>query len=114
MSNFTQYLHKTGSAHEYKLYIKERSRNHCCRGKATNITYSEYVFVVLGIQHAMRMRRIVIYGFSGSKILFFQRHFIFLSDFNKNLNFLPQKIRPEGDEVFHVERQKHKQIRRRQ
>ena len=27
-----------------------------------NITYSEYVFVALGIEHTMRMRHIVMYG----------------------------------------------------
>ena len=27
-----------------------------------NITYSECVYVALGIQHAMRMRDIIIYG----------------------------------------------------
>jgi hypothetical protein len=36
-------------------------------GKQLNITHSEYVFVVLGTQLAMRMRRIVICGLSGSK-----------------------------------------------
>ena len=31
--------------------IKTCSCNHCCRGKATSITYCECVFVALGIQH---------------------------------------------------------------
>jgi hypothetical protein len=35
-----------------------RSRKHCCRDMAINITYSERVFVALLIQHAKRMRRI--------------------------------------------------------
>jgi len=30
--------------------IEMRSRNHCCPGKATSITYSECLFVALGIQ----------------------------------------------------------------
>jgi hypothetical protein len=32
------------------------SWNHCCSGKTISITYSEYVFVALVIQHAVRMR----------------------------------------------------------
>ena len=35
-----------------------RSRNTCCRGRATIITYSECVFLALVIQHTMRMRRV--------------------------------------------------------
>lgn len=34
------------------------SRNTCWRGRTTIITYSECVFLVLGIQHAMRMHRV--------------------------------------------------------
>jgi len=33
--------------------------NHCCCKTAISITYSDCVFVDLGIQHAMRMHRII-------------------------------------------------------
>ena len=36
-----------------------RSHYHCCRGKGISITCSDYVFVALGIQHAMRMRLVI-------------------------------------------------------
>ena len=42
----------------------------CCSAKAISITYSERVFVALGIQYAMRMRHIVICGMSGSTLFF--------------------------------------------
>jgi len=37
-----------------------RSRDHCCRGKSIGITYSVCVSVALVIQHAKRMRRIIL------------------------------------------------------
>jgi hypothetical protein len=49
-----------------KPNIETRSCNHYCSGKAISITYYEYVFVALGIQHAMHMRSIIIRGLSGS------------------------------------------------
>jgi len=50
--------------------IYARSCNLCCSGKSIRITYSEFVFVTLGIRHAARMRRIVILGLLGSTVLF--------------------------------------------
>jgi len=40
--------------------IEVRSCNHCCRGKAVSITYSEGVLAALVIQHEKCMRRIVL------------------------------------------------------
>jgi hypothetical protein len=53
-----------------KRDIEERLSNRCCHGKAVTITYFECVFVALGIEHAMRMRHIVICGLSGSTLVF--------------------------------------------
>jgi hypothetical protein len=44
----------------YGNITKARSRNHCCRAKAISITYSQCVSVALVIQHAKRMRRIIL------------------------------------------------------
>jgi hypothetical protein len=44
--------------------------NRCCNGKSVIITYSECVFVALGIQHAIHLRYIVICGLPHSTILF--------------------------------------------
>jgi len=45
-----------------------RSYNHCCNGKTMSITYCEFVFVALVIQHAMHMCHIVICGLPGSTV----------------------------------------------
>jgi hypothetical protein len=58
-----QHLHKYMYIQDRKCTCKNnieaRSWNHCCSGKAINITYSEYVFVALGILHTKRMLRII-------------------------------------------------------
>jgi hypothetical protein len=54
----------------YYVTLESRSCNNCCRGNATRITYSQCVFEALVVQHAMRIRHIVICGLSGSTIVF--------------------------------------------
>jgi len=41
---------------------------HCCSGKAINITYYEFVFVDVGIQHATHRSHIVICGLPRSTL----------------------------------------------
>ena len=54
----------------YVRRISESSSRSHCSGKAISITYYEFVPIALDIQHAMRMRRVVICGLSGSALLF--------------------------------------------
>jgi hypothetical protein len=60
------------------MYVKHNSKarscNHRCGGKAISITYSEFVFVVFGIQYAMRMRHIVVCGLPGFTIFYHISH----------------------------------------
>ena len=51
-----------------KCNIEARSCNHCCSVKALSNTYSEGVFVVLGVQHATRMCHVVNWGLPGSTV----------------------------------------------
>jgi len=48
-----------------------RSRNHCCRRKARRITYSDCLSVVSVIQHAKRMRRIILQSLPGLALPYF-------------------------------------------
>jgi len=43
----------------------DETPQNCCSGKAIRITYSECVFVALGIQRTIRKRRFAICGLSG-------------------------------------------------
>jgi len=65
------------------------SYNHCFSGKTISFTYCEWVFVALVIQHAMRMRRIVICVLSRSKIFF--RLVLPTARFSKKKKFLNTK-----------------------
>jgi len=51
-------------------YTKAGSYNNCCSSIAINVTYSDYVFIALGIQRAM-MSHTVISGLSGFTIFFY-------------------------------------------
>jgi len=53
-------VHKQDMQCTYKRKIDARSCIHVCRGKAISITYSECLFIVLVIHHAMRMRHIIV------------------------------------------------------
>jgi len=44
----------------YKCNIEVHLGNHCCRGKAVSIIYSDCVSVALAIQHAERMHCIIL------------------------------------------------------
>ena len=56
----------------YNVYrnITAHLCNHCFSGKAMNITHYECAVVTLHIQHATRMRYIVICRLSGSAVIF--------------------------------------------
>jgi hypothetical protein len=71
--------------------VQARSCNRFCSGKAIIITYSLCVFVVLGIQHAMRMRHIVICVLSRSTV-FFPRYPINGKIFGKKVNWLEMSV----------------------
>ena len=53
-----------------KSKIKVLYINHFCTGKAVGTTHSQCVFVALVIQHAVRVRHIVICDLTGSTTFF--------------------------------------------
>jgi hypothetical protein len=71
--------------------IEVRSCNHCCNGKAISITYSEYVFVALVIQHAMRIRRIILSSVACPVLHYFSTLSHKQRDFRKKNIFLNTK-----------------------
>jgi hypothetical protein len=54
-----------------KCNIEVRSGNHYCRGKAVGITYSKCESLALVIQHAMRMRLIILLSAAGVALHYF-------------------------------------------
>jgi hypothetical protein len=67
---YTLWYNKQHRQCTYNLNIEACPHNHCCRGKAISVTYSECVFVALGTHYVMRMRHIIICGFSVSTVFF--------------------------------------------
>jgi len=60
-----------------------RPHNHCCRGRAKSVTYSERVSVALLIKNAMRMRRIILSSAASLALLNFSTLFRKRHDFRK-------------------------------
>jgi hypothetical protein len=59
----------------YKCSIETRSCNHCYRGKAVSISYSECVYVALVIEYAKRMRRVIMSSVACLAVHIFQHYF---------------------------------------
>ena len=59
-ANLKVMLKETRQATYVRRNIAARSRNHCYRGTAISITYSESVFVALSIHHAKRLNRVIL------------------------------------------------------
>jgi hypothetical protein len=57
-------------------HTKASSRNHCCPGKAKNITYSECVSVALVIQTAKRMLHIIFSSVDCPALPCFSPHYL--------------------------------------
>jgi len=69
----------------YRSYIEMRSRNHSCHGKTTSVTYSECESVALVIQHAKRMRLIVLLNVARLAVPYFSTLSHKFYNFRKNV-----------------------------
>ena len=70
------------------ITLQARSHNHCCRGKALTITYSESVSVALLILHTKRMRRFILSSVACPALLNFFNFFFS----HKRHNFRGKKL----------------------
>jgi len=64
------FVHRRKEAVYVQHNIQARSHNDCCSVKAINIIYNDCVSVALVIQHAKRMRHIVVCDLSDSTVFF--------------------------------------------
>jgi len=53
-------IFKQDREYNYKRNTEVRSHNQCCRWKAESITYSDCESLAFVIQHAKRMRRVIL------------------------------------------------------
>jgi len=67
---------------QYKPNIEARSRNHCCRGKAISVTYSDCVSVAFVIEYAMCKPGIILSAVTCLALLYFSASSHKLYDFS--------------------------------
>ena len=51
--------------------IEASACNHCCSGEATNITYSQCMFLTFDVQHATRTHRIILLSVACPVLVYF-------------------------------------------
>ena len=73
---------------KYKSNSEGRSCNHCCSGKVISITHSAHAFVALGVQHAKRMRRIILSSVACPALQYFSTLSHELHDYFEKCAFL--------------------------
>ena len=78
----------TRQANVHKCNNEARPLNHCRRAKAMSIAYSEWVFAALVIQHAMRMRCIILSYVAFLAVPYFSTLSLERQDFQKKKRFL--------------------------
>ena len=83
---------KTRQAMYIQRNVEQRSCCHCCSAKTISITYSECVFETLGIQHAMRMRRIVLSSVACPAVQYFSTLSNKRQDFQGGKNVIEHKM----------------------